>query len=413
MKRRFVAMLWSAGLILSIAIGSLWAGIAPAAAATPGTALGWGSSTFGQIGIGTTPVKTGSPTTVAGRLTYRGGVILESQDKRFGGLSGLALDVETRLWVGAVDDPIRPRLAWFDVPIRAAGPEVVPRRFTYLRASPGVLTAEELAALDIESLTALPDGGFATTNEGYVDRRGVAHQPAVLRVSRDGVVTALARPRAAFTMRPPDTSRGVRHNLGLEGLAVLPDGRLIAGLEQPLAQDGPVSSASRGGRVRLVEFVPAGSSWAAAREWAYDLDPTPGRIGYGAACQDGETGLSDLHALDAGRLIAIERACLRGAVGAPAFNPVRLYLVELDGADDVSSLASLAGADVRTLRKRLLLDLTTLLPRVPPNLRTLSNFEGVAPGPPAPDGASTLLLVSDDNFRDTQTLAVMWLKINQ
>jgi hypothetical protein len=349
-----------------------------------------------------------------GAASYAPGALTMPGDSlRFGGLSGLAFDVESGRWVGAVDDPVRPRLAWFDVPVRGTAPQIAPQRYTFLHPADGVITAAELAALDLESLVALPDGGFAATNEGYVDRRGVAHQPAVLRLTREGVVAAVASPRDAFTMNPADTSRGVRHNLGLESLARLPDGRLVSGLEQPLAQDGPVSSATRGGRVRLVEFLPTTTSWTAGREWAYDLDATPGQRGYGGACQDGETGLSELYALDLGRLVALERACLRGAVGAPAFNPVRLYLVELGGADDVSSLASLAGAAVRPLRKRLLLDLTTLATRVPPTLRTFSNFEGMAPGPPAPDGSPTLLLVSDDNFRETQTLAVMWLKLRR
>src|SRR4051794_39495899 len=48
-------------------IGGLWAGSAPAAAAPPpGTGLGWGSSVFGQIGTGAQPIRTQSPTAVAG-----------------------------------------------------------------------------------------------------------------------------------------------------------------------------------------------------------------------------------------------------------------------------------------------------------------------------------------------------------
>jgi hypothetical protein len=349
-----------------------------------------------------------------GAIAYPPGTLrVPADDGRFGGLSGLAADTVSGLWVGAVDDPNRPRLAWFDVVPRPGGLDVAPREFTYLRSTDGVISAAEVAALDLESLVALPDGGFAATNEGYVDRRGVAHQPAVLRLARDGAVVGVAHPRERFFIDTAQPARGVRHNLGLESLARTPDGRLISGLEQPLVQDGPASSATRGGRVRLVEFVPDGATWRPGREWAYDLDATPGQIGYGQACQDGETGLSDLHALDDVRLVAVERACLRGAVGAPAFNPVRLYLVDLTGADDVSAVASLAGADVRTPRKRLLLDVTTLLPRMPPLLRTFSNFEGIAAGPPAPDGGPTLLLVSDDNFRDTQTLALLWLRLRR
>ena len=66
---------------------------------------------------------------------------------------------------------------------------------------------------------------------------------------------------------------------------------------------------------------------------------------------------------------------------------------------------------MRPARKRLLLDLATVTMRAPPALRRWSNFEGISAGPPAPDGAPTIILVSDDNFRDSQTFAFVWLKL--
>jgi len=347
-----------------------------------------------------------------GATVYAPGTLaLPGESLRIGSVSGLALDRRSGQWVAALDEVTRPRLAWLDVIPGETGPTVVPRAYTFLRVVPGGAPPESIQALDMESLVSLPDGGFATTNEGHTDRRGVAHQPVVLRIARDGALTAAIRPRDRFGIDPADKTRGVRHNLGLESLTRTPDGRLISGLEQPLAQDGPPTSAARGGRVRLVEFVPEGVTWRPGREWAYDLDPTPGQAGYGPPCEDGENGLSELYALDDTRLIALERACLRGAEGAPAFNPVRLHLVDLSVAADVSAHDTLAGVEVRPAGKRLLLDLTALTDRVPAALRAWSNFEGIAAGPPAPDGSPTLLLVSDDNFRATQTLAFLWLRL--
>jgi hypothetical protein len=340
-----------------------------------------------------------------------GTLVMPGDPLRFGSLSGLVLDAATGQWVGAMDDTQRPRLVWLDLAGGANGLSVRPDRYTYLRAVPGVTPPGTLEALDMESLVVRPDGTFAATNEGHLDRNGTPRQPMVIRIARDGGVLDVVVPRAHFTMPVADRTRGVRHNLGLESLTRTPDGRLISGLEQPLAQDGPMSSPARGGRVRLVEFVPEGERYRPGREWAYDLDATPRRIGYTTVCQDGENGLSELYALDDHRFIALERACLFGAVGRPAFNPVRLHLVDVEGADDVSAHASIAGLDVRPVRKRLLLDLTTLTPRVGPELQRWSNFEGIAAGPPAPDGSPTLVLVSDDNFRASQTLAFVWLKL--
>jgi hypothetical protein len=193
----------------------------------------------------------------------------------------------------------------------------------------------------------------------------------------------------------------------------MPDGRLVSGLEQPLAQDGPMSSSQAGGPSRLVEFVPQDGGWVPGREWVYRLDATPSLAGYPRTCQDGENGLTELHALDDHRLIAVERACLMDEGGTSVFNPVRLYEVDLTRADDVSSLPSLAAAAPRAAAKRLLLDVTTLAPRLPVTLRSLSNFEGMAAGPPAPGAPDTLLLVSDDNFRPSQTLAFLWLRLTR
>jgi hypothetical protein len=332
---------------------------------------------------------------------------------RLGSLSGLALDALSGRWIGATDDVQQPRLAWLDVAVASGNPEVALRDFLTLSAAPEPAARVALDRLDMESIVVLPDGSFAVTNEGHTDRDGVARQPALLSISRNGLVSAVAHPPAHYTISRSDTTHGVRHNLGFESLARTPDGRLVTGLEQPLLQDGPVSTAQHGGRVRLLEFVQQGNAWQARREWAYDLDPTPRRAGYGDTCVDGDNGLSELYALDDTRFIALERACLVGAPDQPAFNPVRLYLVDLSGADDVSSHTSLAGREVRAVRKRLLLDLTPLTNRMPPSLATGSNFEGMAAGPPAPDGSPTLLLVSDDNFRATQTLAFVWLKLRR
>ena len=66
---------------------------------------------------------------------------------------------------------------------------------------------------------------------------------------------------------------------------------------------------------------------------------------------------------------------------------------------------------MRPARKRLLLDLATVAMRAAAGAaQRSSNFEGIAAGPPAPDGAPTIMLVSDDNFRDTPDLRVPWLE---
>lgn len=146
-----------------------------------------------------------------------------------GSLSGLAYDAATGRWAAASDEIQRPRLVWMDL---ALGPAitVTPRGLTRMTLAPG-LPADTLTALDMEGLALFPDGSFAVSHEGHIDRTGTARQPRVLRATQDGVVTTVIRPRDAFTIDPADRTRGVRHNLGFEGLTRTPDGRLVAGME--------------------------------------------------------------------------------------------------------------------------------------------------------------------------------------
>lgn len=327
-----------------------------------------------------------------------------------GGISGLAFDAQTGRWVGASD--VRPpRLVWFDVSAPDGRLAVAPVTYTLVTAAPALAQPDVVRGLSMESLVVMPDGLFVTTNEGYTDRNGVAQQPAVLHLTRAGEVVGVTSPPAHFTITAGEFTHGVRHNLGLESLTRTPNGRLVTGLEQPLAQDGPISTSTRGGRVRLLEFLARGGSWRAGREWVYPLDPTPHVPGYDKACPDGENGLSELLALDDHRFIAVERACLLGAPDAPALNPVRLYVADVSRADDVSGVPALGARAVRPAAKRLLIDLMTTRTQLPALMQTLSNFEALAIGPPSPGAPHTLLLASDDNFRATQALAFLWLRL--
>ena len=91
---------------------------------------------------------------------------------------------------------------------------------------------------------ALPDGTFLMGEEGHV-RDGEVWQPAILQVTRDGVVTSVIEFPKEFQITADGTT-GLRDNQGFESLAVTPRGRMIAGLEQPLIQDGTVTF-DRGG----------------------------------------------------------------------------------------------------------------------------------------------------------------------
>jgi len=185
----------------------------------------------------------------------------------------------------------------------------------------------------------------------------------------------------------------------------------VAAIEQPLAQDGPISTTSEGGLVRFAEFTDRDGAWTPGREWTYRLEPTRLHAGYATLCEDGANGLSSILALDAMRFLVVERACLLGAPKTPAYNTVRVYEASFAAATDVSTMASLAGQSPVPATKRLIVDLASWVPNFPPSLVTLSNIEGMSFGPPGPKGERTVMLVSDDNFRATQTTAFIWFAL--
>jgi hypothetical protein len=307
---------------------------------------------------------------------------LVREPARFGSLSGLARDAASGQWVGVIDDRLGSRVAWLAITARGSRLDVSPARIQTLRAGADVPVRIATEA-DLEAIVALPDGSFLMGEEGHLTEAGV-WPPAILQVTREGVVTGVIVYPDEFQIAAGGKT-GTRDNQGFESLTRTPNGRLIAGLEQPLA-DRPLTSFERGGEGRLIEFEPSGSAFRPGRQWHYDISPTPVIDGFPDVCSGGENGLVDLLAITETMLIALERACVQNPDRTAVFNPIQLFAVTLSG---------------NTAKKTLLLDLSSLIPRLSPALARLENFEGLAFGPPV-GGRRTLLMMSDDNFRATQ-----------
>jgi hypothetical protein len=302
----------------------------------------------------------------------------------FGSISGLARDGANGEWLAVIDERENSRVAWLSIEAVDGRLLVTPTRLMALRAGPRV--SERLVTrADLEAVTMLADGTFLMIEEGHISN-GEVWEPALLQMTRDGVVTAVFALPKKFQLRF-DQTRGVRENQGFEGLTRTPAGTLIAGLEQPLVEDGPTSSFDHGAAGLLVELVQRGRQWVVGREFRYPIDPTPHIDGFDAICDGGENGLVELLAINETELFSMERACLQNPKTRATANAIKIFNVEL----------SRLGA-----RKTLLLDLSTLAGRLSPALERLDNFEALAFGPPLVDGTKTLLVVSDDNFRTTQ-----------
>jgi hypothetical protein len=255
---------------------------------------------------------------------------------------------------------------------------------------------------DHEALTILANGNFLIASEGT--SREPRRPPSIAEYGRSGDFIRLLPVRDRFVPEPngPQT-RGARGNAGFEALTLTPDyGRLFVGVETALMQDGTPATFEAGTRTRVLEYDVSTSGFEPRREFAYDLEPidkVPFAPGFSI------NGLVELLALDRSTLLALERSYVEEGTGkGSGVNRIRVYRISLDGATDISELDSLEGrSEVVPVTKTLLLDLSSTAGLSPELEPSLDNFEGLAFGPPLPDGRATLVLVSDDNFSPSQS----------
>jgi hypothetical protein len=313
----------------------------------------------------------------------------------FGGISGLALGPNKDLY-GISDAQLGGRI--YRLRVEGIGGElrVTPVEMVTLGMTDGNNHPDQ------ESLAILPNGDFIVSSEGTNDNARLP--PQLTQYDRSGAFLRILPLRDRYV---PDKTgplrKGARDNAGFESVTITPDSkRLFTATEVALFQDGDPATFDAGSESRLLEYVAKGDRYQAAREFDYHvekLDKPPFRPGFYI------NGVVDLLALDSSTLLALERGYVEDADNVRRnVNTIRIYKVSLQGATDISSLDSLKDhSGVVPATKTLLLDLAQL-PSLPKDLVTtaLDNFEGMTFGPRLPDGRATLLLVSDDNFRNIQ-----------
>ena len=162
---------------------------------------------------------------------------------------------------------------------------------------------------------------------------------------------------------------------------------------------GAPATDKAGGVVRLQKLDDAMRPVA---QYAYVVDAYPKRIAspFFLARND-VSGLSELLALEDGRLLALERSFAGDSTGYANFRN-RIYLVDVKDATDVSQgelATGLAGRAYTPARKRLLWELNSGF--------TNSNFEGMALGERLANGDRVLILIADnDTGRDEALYAL-------
>jgi hypothetical protein len=183
-------------------------------------------------------------------------------------------------------------------------------------------------------------------------------------------------------------------NKGMEGLAITPDGRTLVGaMQSPLIQDGGTD----GSVVRLLKIdVFTG----AIREYAYPL------TNIGTASKPKYPTVSDIVAVNDHQFLVDERDG-KGLGDNSSAAVKRLYLIDLDGAQEVSGISGAVNLAPKAVAKTLFLDIVGVLGAAGfANTDIPAKLEGVAFGPDvtvAGANRHTVFVANDNDYVATVT----------
>jgi len=331
-----------------------------------------------------------------------------------GGISAVTYEATTGQWIALSDTRKRPRFyeLAIDVPFGDEGEDeflVTPIGVTFLKDPEGQTFAADV--LDPEGIAETPWGTFLVTSEADSEQEPV--EPArLLEIGANGRLRRELEIPPKFVVEGWPPNKGVRNNLGFEALTLSPDGsRFYVGVEETLLQDGAVASFETPGFCRIIELEIHERDLVPRAELVYPLGPVARVPGWGESTVD--AGLVELIALSGSRLLALERIYIREAAGERrGLTRARIFLVDFKDATDVSSLESLEDdPSWQPVNKELLLDFDDIVGRLSTGFQRLDNFEAMGLGPELSGGDRSLLVVSDDNFQDTQRSAFLLFRL--
>ncbi len=246
--------------------------------------------------------------------------------------------------------------------------------------------------LDPEGLVLAQRGQLYMSSEGKITSNPII-DPFIRRYNLRGRVTgALPIPDKYI---PNGVDFGVRRNLSFESLNLTPDRRsLVTAGEGALFQDGPASTFEHGSLTRILTYNLHHKR--PDSEYVYELGPwaEPSVI-------FGVNGIVEVLPIDdEGTMLVMERSfSVGGTLGGGTGNVVSIYEVSTKGATDVLSIDALyengSPISLTPVSKRLVFSFDDL--GIP-----IDNIEGMTFGPRLDDGRSSLVIVSDNNFSQSQ-----------
>ncbi|MDI2113311.1 esterase-like activity of phytase family protein [Commensalibacter nepenthis] len=298
---------------------------------------------------------------------------------RIGGLSGIDYDPKTDTYLvesdhQTIDGASLGYSVMFRVKLNRLTDKNEHPTIEFLSAQP-LVNEKGNPISDAESIRLDPNGnGFWYTTE---------EKPAgIYHYHQEGSVTKIAVPDN-ITTRAQD-------NLSLEGSSFAPDGSYYVSMERNLTGDAT-------GYSRIMKYDANGNIVA---QYAYYTD-RPSTIGATS------NGISEILSLDNNTLLIMERGDNKNQTGVTegaSRNRVRIYKVSLINAQNVLDIDYLAANNTKLLDKTKIFDSqdSSIVDKLNTNETKIDNIEGMTLGPKLPDGRQSLILVSDNNFNQSQ-----------
>jgi hypothetical protein len=345
------------------------------------------------------PVTIGQPR-VIGVQTLLNDLVVEGT--RVGGLSGIDYDAAGDRWVVISDDrsehaPARFYTLDLDYTAESFSSVTMQGAVTLIHpdGEPYPDGASGGTVPDTESIRIDPVSGLVWYASEGTPIRGI--DPFLAVSTWDGDLVAQPELPELFDVDSGGVS-GPLEGYGVEGLTFAADGTTVwVSLEGPLYQDGPVATVDHGAVTRITQLDRSGAMLA---QFAYMIEPVPA-----PAPAFFDTGVSEILAIDETRFLTLERTTVERADGV-FDNFIRIYEIDTTGATDVKAREWLSDGDYVPMSKRLVLDVSMAV-----GIDAIDNVEGIAWGPVLENGSRSLVLVSDNNFNDSQVTQFIAIEV--
>lgn len=324
---------------------------------------------------------------------------LTFQKTPIGGLSGITYDPKKDLYYVISDD---------------RGKKAPARLYTLkIDLSKGKLTNGGVVPVGVTTLLNENGQNFPP---GETDTEGIAlTSKDTVFISSEGDVSQLINPfikefslssgKEIITLPIPQKflpdkngKQGIRNNLAFESLTITPNGKkLFTATENALIQDGSEAKPNTSTPCRILQYNLLTKQ--PEKEFLYQTEAVAPLLDIS---KHFTSGLPDLLAVDnLGNFLSLERTF----TGLGFY--IGLFQVSLEQADDIHNIDSMNQADTKNIKpvqKKLLLDLRKLDV-------LLDNIEGLTFGSKLPDGQSSLILVSDNNFNSLQRTQILAFRL--